>query len=84
MILIKGLWQKTNIEKALNHFDDFYGTFYGKLWASIRVAMLSLPKHCALVNYYGDYEATIQMMKVKKTAFVFMLLFNHSKIEFIK
>jgi len=47
----------------LNHFDDFYGTFYGKLWPSARLGLLSQPKHCALVNYYGDYESTIQSLK---------------------
>lgn len=70
---VQGLWVKTNIDRALNHFDDFYGTFYGTLWPSTRVAMLSAPKHCALVNYYADYEKTIQKLKVK-LLLVFILL----------
>lgn len=58
-----GLWVKTNTDRALDHFDDFYGTFYGNLWQSTRLAMLSAPKHCALVNYYADYEKTIKNLK---------------------
>nr|CAH0111567.1 unnamed protein product [Daphnia galeata] len=57
------LWNKTNTDRALDHFDDFYGTFYGDLWPSTRLAMLSSPKHCALVNYYGDYDETIDKLK---------------------
>jgi len=56
-------WKKTNTFRALNHFDDFYGSFYGKIWPSARLALLSQPKHCALVNYYADYESTIQHLK---------------------
>ncbi|XP_046439372.1 5-methylcytosine rRNA methyltransferase NSUN4-like [Daphnia pulex] len=57
------LWSKTNTDRALDHFDDFYGTFYGDLWPATRLAMLSTPKHCALVNYYGDYNETIEKLK---------------------
>ena len=59
------LWKKTHTQLALDNFDGMYGAFYGnKLWPSIRLSILSQPKYCALVNYYGDYEATIQMLKV--------------------
>lgn len=58
-----GLGKKTNIDKALDHFDEMYGSFYGKLWPSTRLALMSQPKHCALVNYYGDYALTIEMLK---------------------
>jgi len=56
-------WKNTSIFRALNHFDDLYGSFYGKLWPSSRLGLLSQPKHCALVNYYADYENTIQFLK---------------------
>ncbi|XP_063244298.1 5-methylcytosine rRNA methyltransferase NSUN4 [Bacillus rossius redtenbacheri] len=43
-------------DKALEHFDDFYKTVYGKKWPSIRLALLSPHKYCALVNNFGDTE----------------------------
>ena len=61
---VQNLWKKTHIERALDHFDDFYGNFYGNLWPSVRLAMLSTPKYCALVNNYGDSDDTIAKLKV--------------------
>ena len=51
--------------RACEHFDDFYGNFYGSLWPSMRLALLSQPKYCALVNYLGDYENTCNMLRVR-------------------
>jgi len=62
--IIKELWKKKSTDLALDHFDDFYGSFYGKHWPSVRLSLLTAPKYCALVNYYGDYEATIQSLRV--------------------
>ncbi|GFO15302.1 5-methylcytosine rRNA methyltransferase nsun4 [Plakobranchus ocellatus] len=45
-----------NCEQALGNFDAFYKPFYRKDWPSIRVSLLSLPKHCAAVNKYGNVE----------------------------
>lgn len=45
----------TNCQQALGHFDAFYKPVYGHNWPSIRLSLLSLPKHCAAVNIYGNY-----------------------------
>ena len=47
----QNLKQKTSSELALTHFDAFYRPVYGKLWPSVRISLLSLPKYCALVNH---------------------------------
>ena len=52
------------MSRALEHFDDVYGSFYGRLWPSIRLALLSQPKHCALINYFGDHEEAAKKLKV--------------------
>ncbi|XP_071452006.1 5-cytosine rRNA methyltransferase NSUN4 [Hetaerina americana] len=49
--------------KALQHFDDLYKSFYGSQWPSIRVALLSESKYCAVVNNFGDSEETIIDLK---------------------
>lgn len=56
--------KKTTKDKALEHFDDFYGSVYGNRWKSIRVALLSEHKYVALVNNFGDTETTIQDMEM--------------------
>ena len=48
----------TNCHQALGHFDAFYKPVYGHDWPSIRVSLLSLPKHCAVVNIYGHFDKT--------------------------
>ncbi|GFS09326.1 5-methylcytosine rRNA methyltransferase NSUN4 [Elysia marginata] len=48
----------TNCHQALGHFDAFYKPVYKYDWPSIRVSLLSLPKHCAAVNYYGNCRKT--------------------------
>lgn len=57
------LKKKTNTEKALQHFDDFYGSVYGKRWGGIRAALLSERKYMALVNQFGDAEKTKEMLE---------------------
>lgn len=48
--------EKPNTSLALEHFDTFYKPMYGEMWPSIRVALLSQQKYCALVNNYSDHE----------------------------
>ena len=48
---------KTNSELALQHFDIFYSKFYGQLWPSIRISLLSQQKYCALLNNYDSILA---------------------------
>ncbi|XP_044737838.1 5-methylcytosine rRNA methyltransferase NSUN4 [Chrysoperla carnea] len=50
-------------DRALEQFDDFYGNVYGNDWKSIRVALLSEHKYCAVVNNFGDTEKTIQNLE---------------------
>ncbi|KAJ8712156.1 hypothetical protein PYW07_004998 [Mythimna separata] len=46
--------------KALNHFDEFYGSVFGNKWEPMREAMLRRSKYVAVVNNYGDTEKTIE------------------------
>ncbi|XP_012535775.1 5-methylcytosine rRNA methyltransferase NSUN4 [Monomorium pharaonis] len=47
--------KKTHMDKALNHFDEFYGNVYGKSWESIRTALLMEEhKYMAVVNSFSD------------------------------
>ncbi|XP_046334446.1 5-methylcytosine rRNA methyltransferase NSUN4-like isoform X2 [Haliotis rufescens] len=50
------LKEKAHTSLALEHFDTFYKPMYGEMWPSIRVALLSQQKYCALVNNYSDHE----------------------------
>jgi len=49
--------------RALENFDDFYGSVYGIRWKSMRVAMLCERKYMALVNIFGDHEKTMEMLE---------------------
>lgn len=55
--------KQTIKEKALQNFDDFYGSVYGNRWKSMRIALLCEHKYIALVNNFGDTEKTIQMLQ---------------------
>ena len=49
---------------ALDHFDQFYSAIYKESkWGSIRLGLLSKPKHAALVNNFGDREETIKYLE---------------------
>lgn len=52
------LKKKTNRQKALTHFDDFYQSVFGPKWPGIRAALLTEHKYVALVNNFGDAETT--------------------------
>nr|CAD7404094.1 unnamed protein product [Timema cristinae] len=56
LLLSVKLKKKFPKDKALQHFDDFYKTVYGDKWPSIRIALLSPHKYCALINNFGDTE----------------------------
>lgn len=42
---------------AQNHFDDFYKKIYSSEWHSLRLALLSKPKFCALANNFSNLDA---------------------------
>ena len=53
---------KTSKDLALANFDQYYSQFYGKEWNSMRLALLSRSKYCALVNNFADPEITVEML----------------------
>lgn len=45
------------MDKALKHFDEFYGNVYGKSWENIRTALLmEKHKYMAIVNSFSDTD----------------------------
>ena len=48
---------------ALAHFDDFYSGLYKTQWSSMRLGLLSQAKYCAVVNNFGDREATVARLE---------------------
>jgi len=44
--------KKSPCQLALEHFDLHYKPVYGSQWPSVRIALLSKPKHCALINNF--------------------------------
>ena len=46
---------------ALKHFDLHYKSVYDFQWPSIRVALLSRPKHCALINNFASDSKQVGM-----------------------
>ncbi|GBP29490.1 hypothetical protein EVAR_93287_1 [Eumeta japonica] len=48
--------------KALNHFDEFYGSVFGNKWVSMKTALLRNSKYVALVNNYGSPEETTEYL----------------------
>lgn len=55
------------VDKALNHFDDFYEQVYSKNWLLIRKALLKKAhKYVAVLNYYGDIEETKKKFRTKR------------------
>ncbi|KAG8226677.1 hypothetical protein J437_LFUL005491 [Ladona fulva] len=57
------LKQKTPKHKALQTFDNLYKEFYGSKWPSIRLALLSPSKYCAVVNNFGPTDETVCKLK---------------------
>ncbi|XP_012288195.1 5-methylcytosine rRNA methyltransferase NSUN4 [Orussus abietinus] len=55
---------KTPKDKALEHFDDFYASVYGKTWESIRAALLSEHNKCmAVINNFSDTERVFSSLE---------------------
>lgn len=49
--------KKTHMDRALKHFDEFYGNVYGKSWEDIRAALLVKEhKYMAVVNSFSDID----------------------------
>lgn len=47
--------RKTHKDKALEHFDEFYGSVYGKVWEDIRSVLLGKSnKYVAVINNFSD------------------------------
>ncbi|XP_017107016.2 uncharacterized protein [Drosophila bipectinata] len=56
--------KKNNCDRALENFDDFYGSVYGSRWKNMRAALLTRHKYIALVNNFGDTEQTSSMLEM--------------------
>jgi len=46
--------KKSACQLAVDHFDLHYKSVYDWQWPSVRAALLSKPKHCALVNSFAS------------------------------
>ena len=53
--------KKSACQLALDHFDLHYKQVYDWQWPSIRVALLSKPKHCALINNFASDRKQIDI-----------------------
>lgn len=56
--------KKTNTDRALESFDDFYGSVFGIRWKNMRVALLTEHKYMAMVNNFGDTDKTCQHLEM--------------------
>ncbi|KAH8263501.1 hypothetical protein KR044_010006 [Drosophila immigrans] len=56
--------KKNNCDRALDSFDDFYGSVYGGRWKNMRAALLTEHKYVAMVNNFGDTEQTCSMLEM--------------------
>ena len=48
---------------ALDHFDFSYQPVYKEAWPSIRLALLSDPKHCALINNLASPRESVARLQ---------------------
>ncbi|BFF95420.1 5-methylcytosine rRNA methyltransferase NSUN4 [Drosophila madeirensis] len=55
--------KKNNCDRAIDSFDDFYGSVYGTRWKNMRAALLTRHKYIAMVNNFGDTEQTCSMLE---------------------
>lgn len=51
--------KKTPSDYALDHFDNYYKPVFGSLWPSMRLALLSEQKYCALLNNFAEGDEQI-------------------------
>jgi len=71
--------KKTHMDKALKHFDEFYGDVYGKSWESIRTALLiEEHKYMAVVNSFSDIDRIKSELEVylRNKRFENIMIFN--------
>lgn len=54
---------KTPKVLALANFDQYYSQYFGPRWASMRLALLSRQKYCAVVNNFADPETTVKSLR---------------------
>lgn len=57
--------QKTSIDRALEHFDDFYKSVFSERWGGIRASLLTENKYAALVNNFGDSEKIREQIELQ-------------------
>ncbi|XP_060521839.1 5-methylcytosine rRNA methyltransferase NSUN4 isoform X2 [Cylas formicarius] len=73
------------IDKALQHFDDFYLKVFEKKWDSIREGLLGKQKYVAVVNNYSDREvimSELELMGALNMRTLFTLEKQYLKDEF--
>jgi len=51
----------TRCQLAISHFDLHYKPVYDLQWPSVRAALLSKSKHCALINSFASDSKKIGM-----------------------
>ena len=55
---------KMSINNALTFFDDHYlKTFGHNRWSSMRLALLSRTKHCALINNFSNVDEAKKLLQ---------------------
>ncbi|KRZ14466.1 5-methylcytosine rRNA methyltransferase NSUN4 [Trichinella zimbabwensis] len=62
---LKGYWFNKRYDAcnlALEYFDMFYEPVYRKKWPSIRLALLSDPKYCAVLNNLANSNVSAELL----------------------
>ncbi|XP_076337663.1 5-methylcytosine rRNA methyltransferase l(2)10685 isoform X2 [Tachypleus tridentatus] len=54
----KLLNKRWSTDLAIQHFDDFYSSVFGKQWPSIRLALLCPHKYFAVINWFSNQKET--------------------------
>jgi len=50
---------------AIQNLDQHYGEYYKKRWNSMRLALLSRPKFCVVVNNFAEKEEAVELLKAE-------------------
>lgn len=53
----------SNADRALEHFDDFYGSVYAQKWPSMRLGLLCPPKFVAVPNNFSDVDEIVKKLE---------------------
>lgn len=70
------------MDKALKHFDEFYGNVYEKSWEDIRTALLmETHKYMAVVNSFSDLDRVKSELEVYTVYICNDTLFNMLKLQ---